>query len=178
MSVRALIFHMSISCDKTFQLEPTFLILWHWSWSLTHLLKTWTLLTVYDIWTMSVRALIFHMSISCDKTFPLVPTFLILWHWSWSLTHLLKTLTLLITFEQWVLELKYFTWVFLMTTHFRVYQHFLPYNPDLGVWPTFWKHYLVNKFWTVCARVFILHLNIPIDKIWHLAYFKINWHWS
>ena len=40
-----------------------------------------------------------------------------------------KTLTLLITFEQWVLELWYFTWV---SSH--IYHYFLPCDLDLGVW--------------------------------------------
>ena len=69
-----------------------------------------------SFWTVSDRALIFHMSISCDKTFPCVPLCFNLWPWPWSLTHFLKTLTLLITFEQWVLELWFpcvttFLWV-------------------------------------------------------------------
>ena len=51
--------------------------------------------------TMSAKALIFHMSFPCDKTFPWVPLFFFpLWPWTRSLTHFLKTLTLLITFEQ------------------------------------------------------------------------------
>ena len=33
----------------------------------------------YNFWTVSARALIFHMSIPCDKTFQWVPIFLTLW---------------------------------------------------------------------------------------------------
>ena len=44
--------------------------------------------------------------------------FLILWPWPWSLTYFLKTLTLLITFEQWVLKLWFFTRVFLVMRPF------------------------------------------------------------
>ena len=59
---------------------------------------------------MSARALIFHMSIPCDKTIPWVPTVLILWPWPWSLIYFLKTFTLLIIFEQCGLELWYSLW--------------------------------------------------------------------
>ena len=44
----------------------------------------------------------------------------------------LETLTLLITFEQWVLELWYFTWVFLVIRPFRGYHYFLSCDLDLG----------------------------------------------
>ena len=73
----------------------------------------WNYYLAYNFWTVSARALIFHMSIPCDKTFPWVPLFFTLWPWTWRMTYILKTLTLLITFDQWVLELWYFTWVLL-----------------------------------------------------------------
>ena len=92
-----------------------------------------------NFWTVSARALIFHMNISWYKTFSWVPLFFTLWLWPWSLTHFLKTLTLLITFEQWVLELRYFTWVFLVVRPFSGYHYFWPCDFDLGVWPIFWK---------------------------------------
>ena len=50
-----------------------------------------------NFWTVSARAFIFHMCIPCEKTFLCVPLFFPLWPWPWSLTHFLKTLTLLIT---------------------------------------------------------------------------------
>ena len=50
-----------------------------------------------------------------------------------------ETLTLLITFEQWVLELWYFTWIFSVIRPFPGYHYFLPCDLDLGVWPIFWK---------------------------------------
>ena len=46
---------------------------------------------------------------------------------------------LLITFEQWVLELWYFTWVFLVIRPFCGYYYFLPCDLDFGVWPIFLK---------------------------------------
>ena len=88
---------------------------------------------------MNARGLIFHMSIPCDKTFPWIQLFLTLWSWPESLTYFLKTLTLLITFEQWVLELWYFTWVFLVIRPFSGYHYFWPCDLDLGVWPNFLK---------------------------------------
>ena len=60
----------------------------------------WNLNIANNFWTVNARALIFHMSIPCDKIVPLVPLFYTLWPWPWSLTHFLKTLTLLITFER------------------------------------------------------------------------------
>ena len=62
-----------------------------------------------NIWTVSARALIFHMIFLVRR-----PLFLTLWPWSLR-NHFLKTLTLLITFEQWVLELSYCTWTFFVT---------------------------------------------------------------
>ena len=89
-----------------------------------------------NFWTVSARALIFHMSIPCDKTFR---GYHYLWPWPWSLTYFLKTLTLRITFEHWVLELWYFTWVILVIRPFSRYHYFWPCDLDPGVWPIFWK---------------------------------------
>ena len=104
-------------------------------------LWNFNLATCNNFWTVSARALIFHTSIPCDKTFPWVPVllFLTLWQWPWSLAYFRKTLTLLLIFENWVLELWYFTWVFFVTRPFLGYQHFLPCDLDLRVWPIFWK---------------------------------------
>ena len=77
----------------------------------------------------------------------------------------LKTLTLIITFKQWVLKLWYFTWIFPCDNPFRGYHYFLPCDLDLGVWPIFEIFNLANKFWTVSARDFILHMSISCDKI-------------
>ena len=87
-----------------------------------------TLTLLINFWTVSARALIFHMGIPCDKTFPWVPLFFTLWPLLWILTNFLKIFTLLITFEKWVLELWYFIRV-----------HFLPFDLALWVWPIF-KH--------------------------------------
>ena len=45
----------------------------------------WNVNLANNIWTMNARALIFHINIPCDKTFPWVPLFFTLW--PWSLTH-------------------------------------------------------------------------------------------
>ena len=82
----------------------------------------------YNFWTVSARALIFHMSISCDKTFQWVPLFMTLWPWPWSLTNFLKTLTFLITFEKWVL---YCTWTFLVTRSSYWYKDICHYRGHL-----------------------------------------------
>ena len=118
-----------------------------------------------NFWTVSARALIFHMSIPCDKTFLWVPLFLTLWPWPWSLTHLKKTITLLITFEQWVLELWYFTWVFLVIRPFRGLHYFDPVTLTLEFGPFFENFNLANNFWTVSARALIFHTNVPCDEI-------------
>ena len=109
MSARALIFHMNIPCDRPFRGYHYF-----WPCALTlefdRFFENFNL--AYNFWTVSAKALIFHMNIPCDKNFSWVPLFFTLWPWPWSLTQFLKTLTLLITFKQWVLELWYFTWIF------------------------------------------------------------------
>ena len=112
VSARALIYmyHMNISCDMTFGGYHCFLP--------CHLdLRVWPFFENFNLvknfWTVSARALIFHKNILCVKTSLLT--------WPLSLTHFLKTLTLLITFEQWVLELWNFTWVFLVIRPFCWY---------------------------------------------------------
>ena len=99
----------------------------------------WNFNLANNFWTVSARALIFHMSILCNKTFPWIPLFFTLWPWSWSLIDFFKTLTLQITFEQLVQELWYSTWVFLVIKPFIGYHYFLPCDLDLVVWPIFWK---------------------------------------
>ena len=113
-----------------------FYTLWPWSWSLTFLTLPITFCTVI------ARALIFHMVNPCDKTFSSVSLFLTLWPEPLSPTYFQKTLTLLITFELWLLELWYFTWVFLVARPFRLYLHFWPCDLDLSL--KFF--YLANEF--------------------------------
>ena len=74
VNARALIFHMSISCDKKFLKVPLFFTMWPWPWSLTYFKKNFNLAN--DFWTVNARVLIFHMSIPCVKTFSWVSIFL------------------------------------------------------------------------------------------------------
>ena len=136
VSALALIFHMSIPCDKAFPWVP--LIFYPLTLEFDPFFENFNLGN--NFWTVSTRALIFHMSIPCDKAFPWVPTILILWSWPWSLTSFLKILTLLRRFELWVLEFIHFTWIFVVAKSFSEYQHFSPCDLDLGIWPIFEKH--------------------------------------
>jgi hypothetical protein len=92
---------------------------------------------------VSTRALIFHMSVPCDKTFLTVLKLFTLWPWPWCLTHLLKALTLAINFELYVhvLGLLYFTSVFIATRPFYVYQQ---------IWPN-----------VTLTLVFVVHFSSP-----------------
>jgi hypothetical protein len=69
-------------------------------------LDIWPTYLAYIFWMVCTRALEFHMSIPYGKTCPWVPNVLTLW--PWSLTYLLKTLTLAITFKWYVLGCWYF----------------------------------------------------------------------
>ena len=73
-----------------------------------------------------------------------------------------ETLTLLIIFEQWVLELWYFIWVFLVLRPFRGYHYF--WRCDLDLCSFFEIFNLAYYFWTVGARALIFHMSIPCDK--------------
>ena len=103
------------------------------------------------------RDLIFHTSIPCDRTFPWVPFFFTLLPWP-CFTYHLKTLTLLITFEQWELE----RW------------HLSEGTKVFTLWHWTWSlTYVLNTctlsfFFQVNAGVFILHMNIYFDKIFLL----------
>ena len=89
--------------------------------------------------------------------------------------------TLLVTFEQWVLELWYFTWIFPVIRPFHGFHYFLPYDLHLGVWPFFENFNLANNFWSVSVTAFIFHMNIPCDKTfpWVPLLFTLwPWPWS
>ena len=124
----------------------------------------WNLNLANNFWTVRARALIFHMNISCDKTFPWGALFFTLWPWPWSLTHFLKPLTLLMTFQQWVLELLFFTWLFPVTKPFHGYRYTNPVSLTSEFGQFFENFNLANKFWTVSADALIFHMNNPCDK--------------
>ena len=85
----------------------------------------------HNFWTKRDRAFIFHMCISCGKTFLLIPKYLTSWPWPWLLTYFWKNLTLAITFEPKEIGLSYFTCVFLVARPFCRHQYFLPSGLDL-----------------------------------------------
>ena len=92
-----------------------------------------------------------------------------------------ETLTLLITFDRWVLEFWYLTWVFLVIRSFREYHYIWPCDLDRGVLLNFWKLQLAYNFWTVSARALIFHMGIPCDKtfLWIPIVFTLwSWPWS
>ena len=117
--------------------------------------------------------LIFHMSIPCDKTFQCLPLFFTLWTWPLSLTYFLKTLILLITFEQWMLELWYFSWIFLVIRSFCWYYTFWPWH-----FTFFWID--INHYFEIMNnRAFILHMSISCDNIFLLvSRYLFLWPWS
>ena len=91
-----------------------------------------------------------------------------------------ETLTLLITFEQWVLEL----WIFHMNIPCDKTIIFDYVTLTLELDQFFENFNLANKFWTVSARALIFHMSIPCDKtfLW-FHYFLIDirafiWHMS
>ena len=145
VSARALIFHMSISCDKTFPWAPLFFTQWPWPWSLTHFLKTLTLLITFEQWVLELWYF--------TRIFPVIrPScglFLTLWHWPWSLTHFLKTLTLLITFKHWVLELWHFT---------------VPLFFTLWPWPWSLAHFLKKH------QPLLITYKQWVLELWHITW--------
>ena len=96
------------------------------------------------------------MNIPCDKTFPWVPLFFTLW--PRSLTHFL---TLLITFEQRVLELWYFTWVFLVIRPFPGFIIFDTVTLTLDFDPFFENLLITFEQWVL--ELWISLMNIPCD---------------
>jgi hypothetical protein len=117
----------------------------------------------YIFWLISTKALTFHMSVSCDKTFLLVPTNMTFWPWC---LNLLKTLTLAITFEWYILGLWYFTWVFLVIKPYHGYKRFDLVTLTLVFKPLIDNFNLGYNFWMVhvYTRALIFHMSIPCDK--------------
>ena len=139
------------------------------------LLKNFNLGHIFQ--TRSDRAFILHMCIPCDKTFQMVPYYLTLWPWPWSLTYFWKTLTLAITFKPEVIGLSYCTCVFLVTRPFTWYHNFRPYDFNLEVWPTCENFNLGCYLMIVAARraslssdnsYFIFVLSVCLSAWYHL----------
>ena len=102
----------------------------------------WNLILANNSWTVRDRTLIFQRAFLLATSFRghqhFLPCDLDLEVWPTCIYN--KAITLLITFEQWVLKLWYFTWVFYETRLFRGYRQIWPFDLDLGVWLSFWKH--------------------------------------
>ena len=146
-----------IIVTRPFRTYQYFFTLWPWPWSLTYFKKNF----LYNFWTVSARALLFITSTLVTRPF----SFFTLWPWPCSITLILKRLILLIIFEQWGLELWYFTRVIILTRPFYGYQQFwsmaLTYKDGL----LFENLNLVYNFWTVKVRAVRFHMNIPYDKV-------------
>ena len=95
-----------------------------------------------NFWTVSSRALIFHISIPCDKTFQWVPFFFYSFTYTFEFDPFLNFENFNLSNNFWTvvaLELCYLTRIFLVIRPFRRYHYFLPCDLNLGVWPIFWK---------------------------------------
>ena len=84
-----------------------------------------------------------------------------------------ENLTLLITFEQYVLELWYFTWVIIVTRPFRTYQYFFT------LWPWPWSLTYFKKTFLIIFEQWVLELcflsRVPL---WQgLSVFFTLWPW-
>ena len=81
----------------------------------------------------------------------------------WPVCHsviLSETLTMLITFGQWVLEFWYFIWVFLVIRPSVSTIIFYPVTLTLEFDPFILKTFnLANKFWTMSAKALLFHLS-------------------
>ena len=113
-------------------------------------------------WTVSDRALIFHMNILWNKALSWVPTILIWWPWPtfWKLSFVKNTWTVRVnTFHMNISRVKAFLWVpiFLYSVTFTLAYY------------CFKSNNLAKNFWTVSARALIFHMNIHCDKIFVLV---------
>ena len=70
-----------------------------------------------------------------------------------------------INFKQWVLELWYFTWVFLVLWQdLSVKTNILTCGLNLGVWLYFFKSLSLLSEWTVRVRTLLFHMSILWNK--------------
>ena len=156
-----------------------FFTLWPWPRRMTHFFDKFNL--AYNFWTVSARALIFHMSIPCDKSFPWVPLFFTLWPWPLSLTHFKKNLNLAYNF--WTVSARALIFHMSITWDKRLIFGTKPF--DLDIWHIFKKNDIGHNFWIINIRPFILHKTISCDKIfllvsrWHICPCDLDhlWNW-
>jgi hypothetical protein len=110
----------------------------------------------YNFRIVSARALIFYMSIPCDKTFPCVPK-------NFYLVTLTLVLEVLFNFDYifWLVGTRvwYCTWLFLVTRPFRGYKKY-----DLVTFTFVFDLLIKNfnlgyNFWIVSTRALIFHMS-------------------
>ena len=163
---------MSFPCDWTFPWVPLliFLTLWLWPWSLYPFFKKFYLVnnfwTVLELWYFTWVFLVIRP----------FSEYHYLWHCDLDLgdQFFLKTLTLIITFEKWVL---YCTWVFLVIRPFCGYHFFDPVTLTLEVDLLFKNINFVYSNVIVRARALICHLSISSNTIfpWKPIFLTL-WH--
>ena len=149
VGAKTLMFHISIQRDKTNNFDLLTL-----NFEFYLLFKHFNLAN--NFWTVSYSFDISH-EYSLWHYFPWIPIFFTLRPWPWSLT--LKKLTLLITFQQRVLELWYFTCIFSGDKTF-------PWKPTFWImWP--WPLSLANLLNTL-TLLLISELFVP--ELWYLTW--------
>ena len=122
-------------------------------------------------WTTSTRALIFHINIPCNKTFPRVPLFFTLWPWPWSLTHFFENFN--IAYNFWIVSAR--ALIFHMNILSMGTIIFDPVTLTLEFCRFFLKILTLLITWIVSARAWIFHMSIPCDKTFlRFHYFLIN----
>jgi hypothetical protein len=89
---------------------------------------------------------------------------------------LLKTLTLAISFEWYILGLWYFTWENILTRPFRGYQTIWPSDLDHGCLTYFLKTLtLATSFEWYFSRTLIFHMSVPCDKTFFFCGYQQVW---
>ena len=125
----------------------------------------WNFNLANNFWTVCARALIFHMNIPCDNTFP--------WY------HYFYPVTLTLEFDPFFenFNIAYNFWtviartlIFHMSNPCDKTFSWVPLFFTLWPWPWSLAHFfenfnLTNNFWTASARALIFHMNIPCDEI-------------
>ena len=100
---------------------------------------TWTKILNWVITFLPEEMGLSYLCIACDKTFHVVPSFLTLWPWSWTLTYFWKTFTLVIIFLPEEIGLSYCTCLLLLTLTRPFAWHHKYWSLDLERWPSFEK---------------------------------------
>lgn len=109
-----------------------FLCVWTWQYSSFSL--------AYNFWTVSPRALIFHISTPIDKTFPGIPVFFLPCNLDLGCGLLFENSKIVNYFSKWVLELSSCTFMSISSDR---YQYICPCEfGNFWNWSLFHKHIL------------------------------------